>query len=360
MFFTIPFFFKIVKVFLISYPNFLTNSTFLCIKSYYMTYSIQDVINKIPQDSLNIFKNIFPPAIYNQILNYFRTKRKTCIRVNYLKTDKSYVMKILQKESFKFRNSEILKEAFIFSENIDSTLLKHHLTKEGYIYLQNPSSMLSSIILDPQENEKILDIAASPGSKTTHIASLMNNKGLIDAIEPDYIRMQRLQHNANLLGANIINFYQTKGENFLLQEENLYDRVLVDAPCSGEGRFNLYDKNSYSCWKKKYIKKFVNLQTKLLLNGIRLCKKNGIIVYSTCTLNIYENEMIINNILKSKEVIIQEIEPKLKEIECSIKPFLSFENNSFDESISKCLRLVPNDIYEGFFICKLKKRGSLF
>jgi len=320
-----------------------------------MTYSIQDVINKIPQECLNNFKNIFTPAIYNQILNSFRIKRKTCIRVNNLKTDKSHVMKILQKEGFKFRNSEVLKEAFIFLRNIDNTILKHSLTKQGYIYLQNLSSMLPAIILAPQENEKILDIAASPGSKTTHIASLMNNKGLIDAIEPDYIRMQRLQHNANLLGATIINFYQTKAEFFLPQEKKLYDRVLVDAPCSGEGRFNLYDKNSYSFWKKENINKFVRLQTKLLLNAIKLCKKNGIIVYSTCTLNIYENEMIIDNILKTKEVVIQEIDSKLKDIKCYVKPFLFFENNNFDKSISNCLRLIPNDIYEGFFICKFKK-----
>jgi len=309
----------------------------------------------MPQDLLKSLRDFFSPADYNKIINSFRIKRKSSIRVNTLKTDKSYVMKLLQKDGFKFRDIPLIKDAFVFNENLDNILLNHNLTKNGYIYLQNLSSMLPVLILKPEENENILDMASAPGSKTTYIAALMNNRGNIDAIEPDYIRMERLKHNAKILGANIINFYQTRGENFLKDIKNIYDRVLVDAPCSGEGGITIYDQKSYQNWKKNSIQKFNSLQKKLLLNGIRLCKKNGTIVYSTCTLNIYENEMVVDEILKKERVIIEEIEDKFKDIEGYRKPFLSYENNIFDKSIARCLRIIPTDQYEGFFICKLRK-----
>ncbi len=321
-----------------------------------MTYSIENVIKTIPKEALDIFKDMFMPSDYEKIINSFRIKRKSCIRINSIKTTKSDVMKRLQQDGLKFRNLEIIKDAFIFSENIDNLLLKHSLTQNGYIYLQNPSSILPVLILEPKENEKILDIAASPGSKTTYIAALMNNKGEIDAIEPDYIRMERLKHNAELLGVKIINFYQTKGEKFFLAYENIYDRVLVDAPCSGEGRFNIYDKNSYKFWKKNNINHFVSLQTKLLLNAIRLVKKNGTIVYSTCTLNVYENEKVIDNILKkNNNIIIDKINNNFKQIEVYREPFLSFKGENFNKAMAKCLRIIPDSEYEGFFVCKLKK-----
>lgn len=321
-----------------------------------MNYSLKDVFNKIPKDALESFKNTFNPSDYEKIINSFRIKRKSCIRINSLKIDKSSVMKELQKNGLKFKNSTVIKDAFIFSNNVDNILLKNSLTKNGYIYLQNLSSMLPVLILSPKENERILDIAAAPGSKTTYIAAIMNNKGIIDAIEPNYIRMERLKHNSRLLGVKIINFHKIKGEKFLPDYENIYDKVLVDAPCSGEGRFNLYDKSSYQSWKSNTISHFVALQMKLLLNSIRLTKKNGIIVYSTCTLNIYENENVINNVLKKiDKVIIEDISYNFKKMSGFRKPFLHFKNETFSDSISKCLRILPDSEYEGFFICKLRK-----
>lgn len=320
-----------------------------------MQYSIEKIKNIIPKELFASLEETFKPSDYNKIIDSFRIKKKSCIRVNTLKTEKSYVMKVLQKDGFKFKDIYLIKDAFIFNENIDNILLKHHLTKEGYIYLQNISSMLPAIILNPEENEKILDIAAAPGSKTTYLAAIMNNKGEIDAIEPNYIRMERLKHNATLLGAKIINFHKTRGEIFLSDKDSIYDKVLVDAPCSGEGGTTIYDKNSYQYWKRNTLNKFQTLQIKLLSNAIRLCKKNGTIVYSTCTLNIIENEMVINEILKKESVVIESIDNKFKEIESSIEPFLSYKDIKFDKSIKNCLRIIPTDQYEGFFICKLKK-----
>jgi len=138
--------------------------------------------------------------------------------------------------------------------------------------------MLPAVILEPKPEEYILDLAAAPGSKTSYIAALTNNKAKIDAIEPDYIRFQRLKYNIEHLGVKNVSLYNIKAENFIkerlenfkitedLKNENiLYDKILFDAPCSGEGRFSYFDINSYSNWSLKNVKKLKNFNLIFLI-----------------------------------------------------------------------------------------------
>ena len=318
--------------------------------------SIAEVEKIIPDDALLLFKKIFTPSIYNKILLSLRTARIQTFRVNPLKSDKPAIMKGMINSKFKIKPIGLINGAFEFAGNLNS-LLKSAMVTEGDIYLQSLSSMLPPIILDPKHGDKILDIAAAPGSKCTQIAGLISNSGIIDAVEPDYIRSERLKYNIDVLGVNNINVHNTRGEKFYINREKKYDRVLADVPCSGEGRFTVFDKRSYCSWKLKDIKKFAKLQKKLLKSAIMSAKIGGVIVYSTCTLNLNENEEVINDILNDDDfrVEILPVDNKYRVLEESLEPFKKSDDNVFDLQIKKALRIIPSARFEGFFICKMRR-----
>ena len=213
---------------------------------------ISEIQKKMPEEALNIFKKTFSASDYNKILNSFREERLTTFRINTLKSNFNQVLSSAQKLDCKIKPFGLIENAYILDGRINK-IMKSGLVLEGKIYFQSLSSILPSLILKPLENENILDIASAPGSKTTHLSALMKNTGTIDAVEPDYIRMERLKYNAKILGADNINFIQDKGENFCINALKKYDKALADAPCSGEGRFNIHDRNSYSNWRPNEI-----------------------------------------------------------------------------------------------------------
>jgi NOL1/NOP2/sun family putative RNA methylase len=321
--------------------------------------SLEELRKKLPADALKLIEETFNPALFNQILLSFRAERKTTFRINTLKSDKNKVLEELRNGGFKFKNINFLSDAFQLDGENNNKLLKSNLVSEGKIYLQSISSLLPPAILKPEKGDNVLDIAAAPGSKTTQMSAMMENKGNIDAIEPDFVRMERLKFNANQLGAANINFFQNDGQNFCEDKIGVYNKVLSDVPCSGEGRFSVYDKNSYGKWKLNNVERLSNLQKKLLKSAILSAKINGIIVYSTCTLNVFENEKVLDAILKDTDfkIKILPIDEKFKSLNESVKPVLLWKNEKFDNSISNCLRIVPSNNMEGFFICKMQRIG---
>lgn len=321
--------------------------------------SISALKEKIPDDALLLFNKTFSPSQYNKILLAIRSIRISTFRINRIKVANNKTGEIiegLKKIGLKIKPVGFIKDAYQFEGKINK-LLNSDFVKSGKIYLQSLASMIPPLILNPEENENILDIASAPGSKTTQIASLMKNTGIIDAVEPDFTRMERLKYNAATLGAKNINFIKDHGENINNNKKNYYDRSLVDTPCSGEGRFNIFDKKTYSAWGKKNILKYSNIQKKLLRSTILSTKINGIIVYSTCTLNVIENENIVNTILDDNEfeIKILPIEKKYKDLTESINPILKWEDQNFHPSINNSLRILPSNRIEGFFICKMIK-----
>lgn len=315
--------------------------------------SIDQLKKKLPKEALGLFENQFTPSQFNKLLLAFRETRKPSFRVNTIKSDRIEVIKTLQHEAIKTINVPFINNAYIIKGD-NKQLMNSSLIKEGKIYAQSLSSMIPALILSPRKNEKILDIASAPGSKTTQIAALMQNTGSIDALEPDKIRVQKLYHNIKLLGVSNVNVINQKGDYFYKGRELNYDRVLVDVPCSGEGRFNIHDVSSYANWRVKNIHKYSNLQVKLLKSAIYAAKANGTIVYSTCTLNVNENEKVIDAIMNDQNLDIEilDIDKKFRDLEES---YNSFDGKNFDRSINKALRIMPSSKFEGFFICKIKK-----
>tara|TARA_Y100000294_G_C8554597_1_gene336689 strand:- start:46 stop:1011 length:966 start_codon:yes stop_codon:yes gene_type:complete len=228
-------------------------------------------------------------------------------------------------------------------------LIEHSL---GYFYTQEAASMIPPLVLEPKENEIVLDIAASPGSKTTQIAQYMNNKGILVANDYTILRMKPLSLNLQRCGVTNCIITLMLGQWF--RKSNIeFDKILVDAPCSGTGTIRKSLK-TLRIWNPNMIKRLSITQKQLLETAFKILKPGGTLVYSTCSLEPEENEGVVDFLLsKYKSASLEEI--KLKNLKKS-EPILEFEKNNYNSDIKKCLRIWPQDNdSEGFFVAKLKK-----
>lgn len=225
----------------------------------------------------------------------------------------------------------------------------------GYYYIQELASMLPIIALNPKPNEKLLDLCAAPGSKTTQAASMMQNSGEIIANEVSLDRIKILATNLERCGAASTIITRKDGIALCKRLEKIdkkFDKILIDAPCSGEGTLRS-TKKTYLMWNPKTIFSLSKLQKQLVEAAIPLLKKGGELLYSTCTHAPEENEEVVDYILKNfPELKIQKLNVPVK-----TRPGIStWEEKKFQKNIKHACRVYPQDNdTEGFFIAKFKK-----
>ena len=279
------------------------------------------------------------------------------IRVNTLKISTKELKKKLEDKDWKIKqpfkeNPEIM---IIESELQPGELgrsLEHLL---GYYYVQEISSMMPVLVLNPKPNEIILDLCASPGSKTTQIAAKMKNTGTLIANDFKLGRIKILSSNLERCGVMNTMITKSLGESLCkkMKNENFQiDKILVDTSCSGEGTIKSTPK-TLQMWNIKGIFSFSKIQKNLLEKAVELLKPNGEIVYSTCTHAPEENEEVIDFILKKFDNIkIEKIFLPLKTREGITK----WQEKKYFKNVKYSCRIYPQDNNtEGFFIAKLRK-----
>lgn len=311
--------------------------------------SIGDVKKRLPQPFIDALYEEFSSGISDRILMGMAAERLTTLRVNTIKYNIGALMNDFKEMNIKFERVQWYKDGLIIKNAREKDLEKLALYQNGSIYLQSLSSMVPALALSPKPGEKVLDLTAAPGSKTTQMAALMENEGQIVANELDKIRSQRLQYNVNLLGGKIIEVITGNGEKIDHLYQDYFDSVLVDAPCSGEGRFVLGSKATYKSWRSEEVHKLAELQKKLLLSAVKALKPGGSLVYSTCTLNVYENEEVV-------KYAIQELPLVLEKIPLEINGSMSGFTEPYGSEMAKTMRIIPSKDMEGFFIGKFRKR----
>ena len=237
---------------------------------------------------------MFSPGTVDNILRGIAEKRFTTLRVNNLKYNIQDLMKYFKDINIKFDRVLWYKDALVIKNANEKDLQKLEIYKEGKIYLQSLPSMIPPLVLAPEEGDRVLDLTAAPGGKTTDMASIMNGKGYILANELDKLRCERLKYNVEMQGADIVEVVNGRGEKIGENYKEQFDKVLLDAPCSGEGRFTIYNVQSYKQWSMKTVNELVKTQKKLFKSAYETLKPGGTLVYSTCTLNKLENEQIID------------------------------------------------------------------
>lgn len=279
----------------------------------------------------------------------FKEKTKkpqpTEIRINSLKSNYEEIIDFLIEKEISYKVRSKNKNFLRVEENVSESLY-HWL---GLFYIQEFTSGIPPMLLELSPSDDVLDMCAAPGSKTTQIAAIMKNRGEVVANDPATNRIRALMGNLYRMGVVNTQVIQYRGQ--AIPEEKKFDKVLVDAPCSGEGNVRK-DKRSEAVTKSE-LESLCPIQEQLLKKAIKLTKKEGIIVYSTCTFAPEENEMVIEKIL-SKDVELQQPELELK---CS-NGITKWKNRKLNPELEKCKRIYPHQVDSGgIFIAKIKKKS---
>lgn len=312
--------------------------------------SVNEIKRRLPEDFMEEIYENFSPVTVDKILLGMTDDRFLTLRVNSLKYNIQDLMRYFKEINIKFERVPFYSDALIIKNAREKDIQKLDIYEKGYVYFQSLSSMIPPLVLNPKEGEKVLDMTAAPGSKTTQMACLMNNNGYILANELDKIRCERLKYNVGMQGASIIEVINGRGEKLGDNYEGQFDKVLLDAPCSGEGRFIATSPMTYKNWSKRQVTDLVKMQKKLFTSGYKALKPGGMMVYSTCTINKDENEFVLNWALQNFDV-------KLERIELEIRDSISGFNEGIDKSINKAIKILPSKMMEGFFVSKFIKNS---
>jgi 16S rRNA (cytosine1407-C5)-methyltransferase len=313
---------------------------------------MKDVIYKLPGQFLAKLKKIYPNR-FPQICSTFLQKKEQSFRINYLKVDLPSLHKLLTRERIRYKELPWPKGSFILKTELRK-LQRSFIYQEGLVYIQNVSSMIPPLILGPQRGEKILDLCAAPGAKTTQIASLAGPNIELVAIEKIRTRYYKLLSNLRIQGVDFAKTYLLNGIWVRKKFPEYFDKVLLDAPCSCEGLFYVNNPHSFKYWKERKVKEMVHKQKKLIASAIYSLKEGGYLVYSTCTFSPEENEGVIDWALNKFKGQI-EIVPISIPLSNVTSGLLRWEEKKFSSALRLSLRIIPNEFMEGFFIAKLKK-----
>lgn len=289
--------------------------------------SLED-LDELERISIETSHPLWMVKMFNKQYGLEKTK-KICLedntpptrsgRVNTLKASKEELLK-----EGCFKEGTLSKDALLYNKG---NLALTSYFKEGKVTIQDESSQLVARLLDPQKTDYVLDMCSAPGSKTTHLSALMENQGKIEAYDLYEHKVKLVEYNLRRLGVK--NVHIQAGDSTKLKEvypQKTFDRILLDAPCSGFGVLKRKPEIKYH--DSLVMDGLVSLQALLLENAYYLLKNDGTMVYSTCTINKKENELMIQKFIEKHpdmEVIKQ-------------RTILNYEYHT-----------------DGFFMCKMKK-----
>ena len=329
------------------------------------------LLNYLPPDLATRLAVLLDEAQLKQLAEAFATPRPTTFRANTLKSDPLELLAELTAAGFAAEPVPWHPAAFILREGTLYDLTATPAYQEGRLYVQSLSSMIPPLILDPQPGENILDLTAAPGSKTTQLAALMQNQGQIIANDLSPVRLFKLQANLRQQGVTIATTRRGPGELLWRRFPEYFDRTLVDVPCSMEGRITELDPDSYADWSYAKVRSLSIRQCHLLRAAVTATKVGGTIVYSTCTLAPEENEHVVAWLLEKEagKVVLEDVSwstmhtstlPETADV--SMIPWIPgrthWQQKQFPNDLMRSQRILPTQLFEGFYVAKLRKVAS--
>jgi 16S rRNA (cytosine1407-C5)-methyltransferase len=313
--------------------------------------------NQLPDAFLRRLERELPTQTVDRVISGLSGPRHTVLRLNGLVQGDLDVFASLEAENIPLeRHPTLSGVAWVKAEDRDA-LLDSVAYSEKRIYVQNLASMLPPIVLGGEAEDRILDLTAAPGSKTLQIAEIAGPSAEIAAVELVKGRFFRLKANLENHGADFVKVFLQDGTKVWRYRTEYFDRVLLDAPCSSEGRFRLDEPESFSYWGPKKNKEMVRKQKALLYSAIQATAPGGKIVYSTCSLSVAENEGVISKMLTRFDRSIKTIPLDLKFPEM-IPAEMTWKGKGLHEGLRHARRIVPSELMEGFFLCAIEKTGS--
>jgi 16S rRNA (cytosine1407-C5)-methyltransferase len=305
-----------------------------------------------------------PAGRYDDVVATFSAPQAVGLRLNALRVAElglgaAGVEERLKEAGVPFEGVEGVPGAYTVPAPAREVLMASSLYAEGAVYLQNVASQLPTLVLDPQPGERVLDLCAAPGSKTGQIAAMMGGEGNLVAVEKSRPRFYRMVANLRDQGAQNVRTVLGSGTGYWHREPESFDRVLLDAPCSTEGRFRADDPETTRYWSERKIKEMRAVQERLLFGAVQALRPGGVLVYSTCTFAPEENEGVVARALRTFGDAVEVVDAGLPEagpVASITQPGLSdWKGRPFDSRVRNARRVLPDGTLEAFFIARLRK-----
>ena len=300
-----------------------------------------------PKEFIERYSQFIPD--FDAFLDAMQRPLKRTFRVNTLKATRERVLDLLAD----LRPEPLPWYDLGFSLDAGEGLGKRIEHFIGLIYVQEAASMAPPLVLDPQPGERVLDLAAAPGSKTTEMSAMMQNTGIIIANDPSPTRVRGLLGNVDRAGCLNVAVCRMDGPSLGRAVAGTCDKVLVDAPCSSEGTIRK-SPQALAHWSVAAIERFPSIQKRLILAGYLALRPGGQMVYSTCTVAPEENEAVVTHLLSRRpEAEVCEAElPDLK-MRAGLR---EWEREQFPEAVGRCRRILPQDNdTEPFFVALIRR-----
>lgn len=316
---------------------------------------MQDMPAVMPSDFVTRLSVLLGDAGFDAWKASLERAPATVFRVNPLRAEAQAVVTELRALGVRPEPIAGYPDALIVDDDARAPLTRSAAARDGRIFLQNPSSMLAPLVLGPCPGEEVLDLAAAPGGKTTLMAAMMNDRGRIAAVEPSRARFFRLRDTCRRLGADCVQLYRRDGRGVGRLVPERFDRVLLDAPCSGESLLRP-GQAALGEWGAKRRARLSRLQKRLLASALASLKPGGTLVYATCTFAPEENEAVINDLLRRNlgEVVLDPIgalpAPSLPGVG-------EWGGRRYDATLAGTRRILPQWPWAGFYLARLRKPG---
>jgi len=295
---------------------------------------------KLPESFIKNIKKLLSEDEYEKYVQSLSEDRYYGIRINTSKISKEAFLSFYEKDEF--RDVPWCSEGLYYEK---SNVTKDPFYYAGLFYVQEPSAMSPGAIIPIEKGDKVLDLCAAPGGKTTQIAARLDNTGLIVANDVSHSRLKALSKNVKQMGFKNVIVTSAYADEMTPVFENYFDKILIDAPCSGEGMFRK-DKNAVKSYEEKGPDYCIPLQRTILADAAKLLANGGYILYSTCTFSKCENEDIVKEFLEENENF---------EI-INIEKDFGFKEGY---ELTETARLWPQNIEgEGHFLALLRKKGN--
>jgi len=315
---------------------------------------------EIPQEFFDRLTAMFGPAVASELQKTF-VERPTTFRVNTLRAKAKDILGVFKDLGYTLDPVQWFPDAYILRNKEKKDICDLEMYTDARIYLQSIASMIPPVVLEPAKFDRVLDLTAAPGSKTSQMAIMMKQQGELVANDKNKIRFFKLKHNMEQQGVAdeskkdwSLTLRMEPGTNLVREYDEYFDKILLDAPCSSEARFVSSNNKTFGYWKERKIKEMAYTQRELLLSAWKALKPGGIMVYSTCTFAPEENEMQIDRLLERfDDVMVLPVElPGVERL-----PIMKeWNGKALSPEVQKCLRVKPTKDVEGFFIAKLQKK----
>jgi len=311
-------------------------------------------LKRLPAEFVRRLREICP-SHFLSLSRSFRGREELVFRLNYLRIERQEALKYLESLAFKFKEVNWLKGSFVSAAGSKQFLQASSLYQEGKIYIQGLSSMFAAYTLEAQAGENIGDFCASPGGKTTFLASWLRGNCRIIAFEKQKVRFYKLMANLRHQAAEkAVKAYIFDAGYAFRKYPEYFERILVDAPCSAEGRFLINNPRTWRYWSERKIRESQRRQKRILFSAVKSLKPQGVLVYSTCTFAPEENEEVIDWLLRKfpRTLELEKIKTPFSNVVCGLS---SFRGRRFSDSLKLACRIIPAGDMEGFFVAKLRK-----